>query len=731
MLCPKCKRQVLGDICPDCGYKSAFKKMDDLGGAATESPAAVPAVSAPIIPDQDKPAAGGFKPMGSLGGEVKKPQVTVHQEIPASGGFKPMDVLPGGERETVDNEKEETLAVKYTKGINWKRLFPVAATIVAVLLVVIVVFAGGKTSKEVQRINNEISSVENVFLNGQEYIALDEKDELLSDVYQAVNQIDEVVYCEKGDYEVYMVLDNGIGMHYQAPISDLASNGAELEVYTYQPHYDEFTDSTLKLKDLGGSLGDKKGEYPDKAVDQLEKLDITANKANRFYNKEVTLELLKQNQQNSVIVWIGHGGYSTDTHSTLLLTVEFTDALYRKYKDDFDNHRLEVVHSSPVNTICVTPAFFDYYLDDDALENSIIYLGSCHSGHDDVLISTLLGKGAATVYWNSDAIFQQYNNKMCRSVMDALCDGATTGNALTIAQNANGALDNVLLGLIKKNVWVGCSGNQHITLKDLYNKANDQLIEEEIPATEPTQVDPTAETESSKTWPTQQELFSGSCWVLAAGPTLGTQYVYKFYENGDCIGYNIGNGQKFYGAYTYDSGVLDFDGEIFDLTKDGSFKSRDSHYNGQHGSEVYSELRPGGEDMWNQYSAADNAKETWEEDYTPPEPPEQLFGVWYYYTNEGGTDMAWCVSFNPDGTFVASCGQAWTDFFYEYVSGSWWYVYEVEDYTFSITLEDSDLGSVTIRVAFDGEEMDVYAISDGAEELPICYETGYYKEFDC
>lgn len=95
MYCPKCKRQVLGDICPDCGYKSAFKKMDDLGGTAPESPVAVPVVPGITTPMKDKPAAGGFKPMDSLGGEAKK--ATVNQDIPASGGFKPMGVLPSGE----------------------------------------------------------------------------------------------------------------------------------------------------------------------------------------------------------------------------------------------------------------------------------------------------------------------------------------------------------------------------------------------------------------------------------------------------------------------------------------------------------------------------------------------------------------------------------------------------------------------------------------------------------
>lgn len=97
MYCPKCKQQVTGDVCPNCGYKSSFKKMDDLVGAAPGSPAAVPVAPGTARPMKEKPATSGFMPMDLLGGEAKK--ATVNQDMPASGGFKSMGVLPGGKPE--------------------------------------------------------------------------------------------------------------------------------------------------------------------------------------------------------------------------------------------------------------------------------------------------------------------------------------------------------------------------------------------------------------------------------------------------------------------------------------------------------------------------------------------------------------------------------------------------------------------------------------------------------
>lgn len=212
MLCPKCKRKVLGDVCPDYGYKSAFKKMDDLSGTAPESTEEVSAVSVSIIPDQDKPAAGGFKPMDSLVGEVKKPQVTVYQEIPASGDFKPMDVLPGGETgkdtdttptntgdkpavggfgpmnplDTPDRSDtnggakalgtgngrttDPETKIRYRLSLNWKRWIPVIAGVSAVITVVLAltaVFSNILTRNKAEKILASALTVSGTNIEGE------------------------------------------------------------------------------------------------------------------------------------------------------------------------------------------------------------------------------------------------------------------------------------------------------------------------------------------------------------------------------------------------------------------------------------------------------------------------------------------------------------------------------------------------------------------------------------
>lgn len=200
MYCPKCKQQVAGDICPNCGYKSAFRKMDDLGGTVPKSleiEKKLPVVSAPSTSHKDKPAVGGFKPMDSLGGETKQPEVTVKKDVPASSGFKPMNVLPGAEtgkttdmplantgdkpatgglkrmdpvggakgcvpgttKVTVTNDgTKENKPAKLTKLFNWKRWLPVAAVAAVVILVVIFVLPGSNGSVYEEALAKKIDS---------------------------------------------------------------------------------------------------------------------------------------------------------------------------------------------------------------------------------------------------------------------------------------------------------------------------------------------------------------------------------------------------------------------------------------------------------------------------------------------------------------------------------------------------------------------------------------------
>lgn len=116
----------------------------------------------------------------------------------------------------------------------------------------------------------------------------------------------------------------------------------------------------------------------------------------------------------------------------------------------------------------------------------------------------------------------------------------------------------------------------------------------------------TPETEFQKTWPTQKELFDGSCWIWAEGETLAVQNVVRFYTDGTYEGYNLGSGMYINGIYSYSNGVLNVDAGVFDyVPNSGSFECR----------EWDSSIWPGGEEMWEQFASEDETKESQDADY--------------------------------------------------------------------------------------------------------------------
>ena len=378
-------------------------------------------------------------------------------------------------KSVVSDTKEKSSKEQKTprkKTALWASCGAIAA---ACLLLVIYLFwnsgkndartGGNSLMSELERVGEEIFEIEESYLNSEGKLADEDVAELVDAVYDKVVTMKNVSYCEKNTFGVYMILADGMGVHYTVPVEGLASSGSEISIYSYQPYYDEFVNGE------SGILN--KGSYPDKAIEALCDLDITASKPTAaLHDGAVTLEQIKKMQGNSVIVWVGHGGYSKERHSTLCLPLEVNEDFLSDYKADIEAGRIEVYISAKKMKMCITAAFFEAYLPDGALDNSIIYLAACHSGQDNVLAETLIRKGAVTVYGNSDKLLKGYNNVMCRSVIEALCEGKTAGQALEKAKEKHGAQSNVLFGIIRESVYVRCVGDASFTLTTLFQGIN-------------------------------------------------------------------------------------------------------------------------------------------------------------------------------------------------------------------------------------------------------------------
>ncbi len=180
-------------------------------------------------------------------------------------------------------------------------------------------------------------------------------------------------------------------------------------------------------------------DYPDLAAETIAAglepysfLDNgTAGDDNRD-DAEVSVDFLKSLSQYAVVIWHGHGGYSSAVGSFLGITDSFSS----RYLSDLRSGRIVRLYGGGMG---VTGAFFDKYLQKNTNENALIYLGACLSGKDGGLADAFLDKGFDCVVANSDTISRTYNLNMIKSFFEGM--SADAGNYLTTSE----ALENAKL----------------------------------------------------------------------------------------------------------------------------------------------------------------------------------------------------------------------------------------------------------------------------------------------
>ena len=146
---------------------------------------------------------------------------------------------------------------------------------------------------------------------------------------------------------------------------------------------------------------------------------------NNYDNDSISLDVLKQIGNNQIVIWHGHGGYSKKTHSILQTGLKLDeekfllDPIYYIKQIGYTNDYLTGrIICSDSGYVVVTYKFFEKYL--SSLNTSIIYLGACDSGKDDVLANTFIKKGAKAVVGNTEEIPTIYNLHMISSVFNEL-----------------------------------------------------------------------------------------------------------------------------------------------------------------------------------------------------------------------------------------------------------------------------------------------------------------------
>lgn len=357
---------------------------------------------------------------------------------------------------------------QFTKSKKNKKLILIS-TIVFIIIITLITyifaFSDDKNNELLEKgfseyfnINSEITEIESQYKNKINY----QNNSLI----QIIGDYAKEKY-EKKEIKKYNITDGeSVWIKFNSGLEYLyvpESKGCDSsDVSTFQPCLNMYDEDVQK--------------YSIDHVDKMaEKIQDTLNDykfKNNYDNTAVTLDTIKNIGDHDIVIWHGHGGYNTQTHSTLLTNLKLDeekfllDPIYYiqkiGYTQDFLNGRIVCRNSGYVE---VTYKFFEKYV--KKINSKIIYLGTCSSGKDDILPNTLISKGAKSVFANTGKIHTKYNLDMIKSIFDDLLKATDDNKSNTLSTSLEHA---------KKTIRYFCCNEHNETEVKIWGDNNIKLL---------------------------------------------------------------------------------------------------------------------------------------------------------------------------------------------------------------------------------------------------------------
>lgn len=305
-----------------------------------------------------------------------------------------------------------------------------------------------KAVKAYETVSEQTVQIEKNYLSEDGYIKSDDMDGVLSEVYTCAQTlyengiITDYAY-ETGDTCVYMKIDNWLGFVYMPPLKDSLSGDSDvkIEIYTVQPYSTEFAAYRLFL----GSTA-----FFNKTPVMIAKLlqktfSEECDYKNNYNDNQISVEMLLDFPKRSVVMWEGHGGYNERVGSILGLGNQKLDEQTLDVYDIFVGQDAFLVAQD--GQYCVTSAFFEKVVPENAYEGCLFYLNSCSSFADERLAQSIWDRGARCVVGNTMETWIPYSTTMMYRFFEGFTkqnDGGsfyTVSEALKYAKEKEGEID--------------------------------------------------------------------------------------------------------------------------------------------------------------------------------------------------------------------------------------------------------------------------------------------------
>lgn len=256
---------------------------------------------------------------------------------------------------------------------------------------------------------------------------------------------------EREDRSVWMQLASGIQYVYLAPLENASSVGEEtrMSILTYEP-FSRWWETERPMTNQGANGAAATDGVADQIASVFENYTFTDN----YDDGEVTLDSLDRLSDNQVVLWDGHGGFTSRSHSFIALGEQLDETAFlwnpvyylQNMEHTADYLTGRILCTSMEDRIAIGSDYIETYV--GSMENSLVYLGACETGKDAVFANAFLDKGAAAVVGNSDTVLTDYTQAMQREILTCMTQVNPATNqyytldeALQYAQEIHGDTD--------------------------------------------------------------------------------------------------------------------------------------------------------------------------------------------------------------------------------------------------------------------------------------------------
>lgn len=361
----------------------------------------------------------------------------------------------------------------------WAALLLSALVVVllcAIIFLIIPLIKGGhgeRSQAEINRIyqnyediSEKISNFASSYEDSDGYLEPESVDTVLENVSHFAEELLDAgditdYHYEKGDSCVYMEIDGWLGVLYDPLVKDVLSGADDIQVVTLEPYASE--SKTVGSYLLSGAQG------PDDGARLIEENVTRFSFTSNLDDDEITIDTVRNLPSHSVIVWTGHGSYSSKLGPILCLGKVHDQTEIMRYQKEIGE---DAVYLSTSGGVRISSKFFDNFMKKESFEGSLVYFNTCFSYTDNRLANSILDLGAIAYLGNSTETNSIYAFDMVYGFLEGLTPVSTGSyyrpiqEALSYAKLKHGATDWAMGGEVKLACQFDFALPEMIAIKD-------------------------------------------------------------------------------------------------------------------------------------------------------------------------------------------------------------------------------------------------------------------------